>query len=208
MNKTEALHDLAHIRSLMERSSRFISLSGLSGVLTGTIALAGAAVAWYLLDNKAIALEHGLARGTAGAELSLQLLLVGLVVLLLALVSTVLLTVRKSRQTGQSVWDKTARRLLISLLIPLVSGGLLCLIFMGKGFIALVAPVTLIFYGLALVSSSKYTLHDIHSLGLLEIGLGLLSAIYLGYGLFFWALGFGVLHIVYGVYMYYKYERG
>lgn len=209
MSKTETyLNDLAEIRSMMERSSRFISLSGLTGVVTGIYALAGAAVAWYLMRQEGVQLEHGLARGVVGATLSLQLLLVGLVVLLLALVTGIWLTIRKSRKTGQSIWDKTAQKLLVSMLIPLVTGGILCLIFMARGFVSVVAPLTLIFYGLALVNGSKYTLSDIHTLGMLQIGLGLLAAVFLGYGLLFWAIGFGVLHIAYGFLMYRKYDRG
>jgi predicted lysophospholipase L1 biosynthesis ABC-type transport system permease subunit len=209
MSKTEIyLNDLAEIRSLMERSSRFISLSGLTGVVTGFYALAGAGVAWYLMNQQGVQLEHGLVRGAAGATLSLQLLLLGLVVLLLALFSGIWLTIRKSRKTGQSIWDKTARLLLVSMLIPLGTGGILCMVLMARGFVSVVAPLTLIFYGLALVNGSKYTLSDIHTLGLLEIGLGLLAACFLGYGLFFWALGFGFLHIAYGFLMYRKYDRG
>ena len=209
MSKTDTyLNDLAEIRSMMERSSRFISLSGISGVLAGVYALAGAAAAWYLLEREDVGLEHGLLRRAASPELRLQLLLIGLAVLVLALTTGIWLTIRKSRKTGQSIWDKTARQLLASLLIPLVTGGILCLIFMARGYISVVAPLTLIFYGLALVNGSKYTLNDIHTLGLLQIGLGLLAAVFLGYGLLFWAIGFGLLHIAYGFLMYRKYERG
>ena len=209
MSKTETyLNDLAEIRSMMERSSRFISLSGFSGVLAGIYALIGAAVAWYLLEQEGVQLENGLMRRAASAELRLELLLVGLAVLVMALTTGIWLTIRKSRKTGQSIWDKTARQLLMSLLIPLVAGGILCLIFMARGYIPAIAPLTLIFYGLALVNGSKYTLNDIHTLGLLQIGLGLLAAVFMGYGLLFWAIGFGLLHIAYGFLMYRKYERG
>lgn len=209
MNKTDSyLSDLAQIRSMMERSSRFISLSGLSGVMMGLYALVGAGAAWYVLRQDGILLEEGLVRQAASPGLMLQLLGIGLIVLVLALFTGTWLTIRKSRKTGQSIWDQSARRLLVSMMIPLVTGGLLCLIFMSRGYVSVVAPITLIFYGMALVNGSKYTLHDIHSLGLLQIGLGLLAALFLGYGLFFWAIGFGVLHIAYGLYMYYRYERG
>ncbi len=209
MNKTENyLNDLAEIRSMMERSSRFISLSGFSGVMMGIYALIGAAVAWYLMQDEGIPVEEGLMRREASPELRLELLIVGLVVLVLALATGIWLTIRKSRKTGQSIWDKTARQLLIALFIPLASGGILSLIFMARGYVAILAPLTLIFYGLALVNGSKYTLSDIHTLGLLQIALGLVAAVFLGYGLFFWAIGFGLLHIIYGFLMYRKYERG
>lgn len=209
MNKTETyLNDLAEIRSMMERSSRFISLSGLTGVMAGLYALIGAGVAWYLLNREGVRLDDGLLRRAASESLRFELLLVGLGVLVLALVTGLWLTIRKSRKTGQSIWDKTARLLFFSLLIPLATGGILCLIFMARGYVSVIAPLTLIFYGLALVNGSKYTLNDIRTLGLLQIGLGLLAAVFLGYGLLFWALGFGVLHIAYGFMMYRKYERG
>lgn len=209
MNKTETyLNDLAEIRAMMERSSRFISLSGLSGVLAGIYALIGAGTAWYLMQGEGIPVEEGLMRRPASAELRLELFLLGLAVLVMALATGIWLTIRKSRKTGQSIWDKTARQLLIALMVPLATGGLLSLVFMARGYIAIIAPLTLIFYGLALVNGSKYTLSDINTLGLLQIGLGLLAAVFLGYGLFFWAIGFGVLHIAYGFMMYRKYERG
>jgi hypothetical protein len=58
-----------------------------------------------------------------------------------------------------------------------------------------------------LINASKYTFNDIRYLGFCEIILGLGAAVYVGYGLYFWALGFGILHIIYGAMMYYKYER-
>lgn len=131
MNKTETyLNGLAEIRSLMERSSRFISLSGLSGVMAGIYALAGAAIAWYLLNQEGVVLEDGLLRRAASESLRLELLLVGIGVLVLALATGIWLTIRKSRKTRQSIWDKTAKQLFFSLLIPLATGGILCLIFM------------------------------------------------------------------------------
>ncbi|MGE5429024.1 MAG: hypothetical protein ACM3O8_14110, partial [Methylococcaceae bacterium] len=65
----------------------------------------------------------------------------------------------------------------------------------------------LIFYGLALVNAGKFTLSEVHYLGITEIVLGLMAAVFINWGLLFWALGFGVMHIVYGMMMYYKYER-
>jgi hypothetical protein len=70
----------------------------------------------------------------------------------------------------------------------------------------LVAPATLIFYGLALVNAERYTLTDIKYLGYCQIGLGLISLFFLGWGLVAWTFGFGVLHIVYGLIMHKKYK--
>jgi len=68
-----------------------------------------------------------------------------------------------------------------------------------------VAPLTLIFYGLALVNASKYTLSEIRSFGIAEIVLGLIAMAFIGYGLLFWAIGFGLLHIIYGIIMHVRY---
>jgi hypothetical protein len=65
----------------------------------------------------------------------------------------------------------------------------------------------LIFYGMALLNGSKYTYHEIRALGILEVLLGLIASMNLGHGLLFWALGFGVLHIIYGVLVWYRHER-
>ena len=128
-------------------------------------------------------------------------------VLVASIVVGLILTWRSAKKNGQTIWDATAKRMLINLMIPLVTGGFFCMILLIHGLIGLVAPVTLIFYGLALINGSKYTLDDIRYLGICEIILGLLASIFIGYGLLFWAIGFGVLHIVYGLLMYNKYER-
>jgi len=134
------------------------------------------------------------------------LLLIAVVTLLLSITMGIFLSKRKARKDKEKVWNLQAKRMLINLFIPLITGGILSLIFLFKGYIGIVAPLTLIFYGLALVNASKYTLTEIRSLGIVEIILGLLAVQFIGYGLIFWALGFGVLHIIYGIVMHLKYR--
>ena len=198
MQQTDYLKDITEIRSIMERSSRFISLSGLSGVMAGVYALAGAYVAHLIVQDY---------RANHNEYVVTYLMTVAAVVLLLAVGTGVFLTTRRARAQGATIWDATAQRLLINLLIPLVVGGLFSLILVARGMVGIIAPSMLIFYGLALVNASKYTLTDIRYLGFAEIGLGLLAALLPGYSLLFWALGFGVLHIIYGTLMYYTHER-
>jgi hypothetical protein len=221
------LQDLREIRSLMERSSRFIGLSGLSGVAAGLCALVGAAVAYqYLgvapfeyknLDVSEIQLLKDVAQSayydralTAhrwGLSYQPFLLLLGLATVASAILFGVLFTTRRAKAKGQSIWDASARRLLMSLAVPLVTGGVFCLALLYHGSLAYIAPATLVFYGVALVNGSKYTLNDVYYLGLTEIVLGLLAMFLLGCGLEFWVIGFGFLHIFYGLLMWYKYER-
>ncbi len=201
----EHLQALTDIRSMMERSSRCISLSGLSGVFSGVFALIGAYLAYIKLGS------YDFNYRTIGdrdiVELTIYFFEIAGTVLISSLLVGTLLTIRNSKRKGISVWDKSAKRLLINLAIPLVAGGLFCFVLLYHGIIGLVAPATLIFYGLALINASKYTFNDIRYLGLCEIVLGLLASVFIGYGLLFWAVGFGMLHIVYGAVMYFKYEK-
>ena len=193
---------LTEIRYLMERSSRFISLSGLSGVLAGVYALLGALAAYYYLyiDPPAPANVEGESRLPfffADAA----------IVLFLAIGTGIFLTTRRAKKDGSSLFDAAAKRLIINLCIPLVAGGVFCLGLVSRGDWLYVAPAMLMFYGLALINASKYTRDDVRSLGIAELVLGMVSLLALEYGLLFWALGFGVLHIAYGTYMYLKYEK-
>lgn len=205
----EALQD---IRSMMERSSRFISLSGLSGIAAGIIALAGAGAVYLFLgigpfDQKRLYYVTAKSIERWGLDYVSFFLLDALVVLLLAVSAGIFFTTRKASQKGQKIWDPLTRRLLINLMIPLLTGGIFCLALFAHGYIGLIAPSTLIFYGLALINASKYTLNDIRYLGISEIVLGMIGLFQLGYGLELWAIGFGLLHILYGSVMYFKYER-
>ena len=65
----------------------------------------------------------------------------------------------------------------------------------------------LIFYGIALYNASKHTLSYVKYLGFTEIILGLISAMYPGDGFWFWVIGFGFMHIIYGSLMYFKYDK-
>lgn len=213
MNPTQHLETLSEIRSLMERSSRFISLSGLSGVVAGLAALLGATLVYVYLGVTPFNQErayYSIAPEVEkwGMDYLTFFILDALGVLILAVSFGIFFTTRKARQKGQKVWDALTKRLLVSMAIPLVTGGLFCLALLKYGLIGLVAPATLIFYGLALVNAGKYTLHDVHYLGLCEIVLGLIAAFRMGYGLEAWVIGFGFLHIIYGVWMYNKYEAG
>lgn len=213
--------DLAHIRSLMERSTRFISLSGLSGIWAGAVALGGAWIAQqhvgvydgttpYIGGRGVHDLTYGVdRRGVLPFdELTVTLLFDALAVLGLALLGAFWFTWRHSRRTGQGLWDASARRLAWNMLVPLAAGGLTCLALMYHGLPGLVAPATLVFYGLALLNASKYTLDEIRWLALSELALGVAASFWVGAGLMFWALGFGVLHIVYGGLMWMRHERG
>ena len=197
--------DLSHIRSMMERSSRFISLSGLSGVVAGLAAIIGAVYVYFVFQREGIDYFDG-DRNIFGEELVRELVITGAAILVVAILSGYLFTANKSKKKGLKIWDATTKRLLVTFAVPLVTGGLFCLGLLYHHLFVLVAPATLIFYGLALVSAERYTLTDIKYLGYCQIVLGLLSFLFLGWGLVAWTIGFGVLHIVYGLIMHKKYK--
>lgn len=202
--------DLLAIRNMMERSSKFLSLSGLSGIVAGICALLGAAVACFLiLDSGQVQCNEYL-RGlvnTSASSVRLFLAIDALVVLILASFGAFYFSMRKSKKANQPLWTNSTRRLLGHLLIPLVTGGVFAIILVTRNNIQLVASVTLIFYGLSLVNAGKFTFGEIHYLGLTEIVLGILAGIFVNHGLLFWAIGFGVMHILSGIVMYFRYDR-
>jgi len=200
------LEDISQIRDIMERSSSFISLSGLSGVMAGIYALIGSYLGYRIVYIEGSLLDAREFYVNEQATI-LKLGIVAAVVLILAVTTGIILTARKSGGFSVSFADEGFRNLLSNLLIPLVSGGIFIVILVSRGYYGIVAPSFLIFYGLALINGSKYTLHDIKYLGLVEIMLGLICALLPGFGLIFWAIGFGVMHMLYGTIMYYKYER-
>lgn len=207
----DQIENLNEIRNLMEKSSRFLSLSGLSGISAGVIALIGAAVAFFYLDYDQRYFDidrYFVERNYSQSHHKVGFLFLdAAIILILAFSAGFYFTNRKARKKGLKVWNNTTKRMLVNLFIPLIAGGIFCMILVYHGIFFLVAPVTLLFYGLALINTSKYTLPDIRYLGLLEIFLGLVGSVFVGYGLIIWAIGFGLLHIFYGTIMYRKYDR-
>lgn len=207
----EQLDAIQDMRKLMERSSRFLSLSGLSGVAIGIFALMGVTVLYLKLDLHP--LESGFQavllsiKPSLGNELFQFIILDALVVLIGSLLAGTIMSVNRSKKLNLPSWDSAAKRLVLNLMIPLITGGLLCLILIEKGQLDLLAPTTLIFYGLALVNASKYTVDEIRNLGILQIILGLLAAWQTDFGLLCWAIGFGILHIGYGLFIHTKHQK-
>jgi hypothetical protein len=204
--KDQDIHaELSSIRDLMERSAKFISLSGLSGVMAGIYAIIGAALGrmvlkeeWAVLDRDHYVDEY---------LVIAKLFFIALSVLILSIGTGIWLSIRKAKKNGQPFWNTGSKRLLIHMAIPLVAGGLFTFILIYRGYYGIVAPATLVFYGLALVAGSHYTYSGVKGLGILEILLGLLCALMPGYGLIFWTVGFGLLHIIYGTVMHFKYDK-
>lgn len=209
-NKTSYLEDLKIIRKVMEDSSRFLTLSGLSGIFAGIFALAGAAVAYFVILKNGTTQYADYFRNLPIKEiiaLRRQLITDALVVLFLAIGASLFFSIRKAERKGVKIWTPISRRMLINLLIPLIVGAVFIVALLIHNQTGMAVPCMLLFYGLALVNAGKFTFSEIFYLGLLEIFTGLISAFFPYWGLYFWAIGFGILHIVYGLIMFRRYER-
>lgn len=205
--KQDYLRDIAEIRSMMERSSKFLSLSGWAGVLAGLYALTGVYLAWSVLEFNPDRIVYEASEIRTALPGLPQAFLLAVMVLMLAIGTAVLLSSRKAKAKGEKAWNASSRRLLTYMAVPLLTGGLLVLILYTQGLIGLIAPMMLLFYGLALFNAGKFSYPALRFLGIIQLGLGLIASYFVEYGLLCWALGFGFLHIIYGTYIYYKYER-
>ncbi|MRI02203.1 hypothetical protein GH721_16785 [Kriegella sp. EG-1] len=211
MESNKYLDDISEIKNMMSRSSRFISLSGFSGVLAGVYALIGAVFAYLRLQEFSLTdkVEYERRINSAPMEtgLVLDLLIIAILVIIAAIVTGAILSIRKAKKSGEKIWNQASRRLLVNFCIPLFVGGIFSLVLIQYNISWLVASTTLVFYGLACINASKYTLGDVRYMGIAFVLIGLISTQFIGYGLYFWALGFGVFHIIYGSMMYFKYDR-
>jgi len=209
-DKNTGLDTLKDIKQMMERSSRFISLSGLSGIAAGICALIGAWLAHPLINNSS---DQKVYNNYHPEIISLRqfmgytLFLIAMFTLVAAFVLALIFTWIKSKKNNVPIWGTSSKRLLWNIAIPLVAGGIFLLRMIQLGYYGLIAPGCLIFYGMALINASKYTLGEVRYLGYSQVILGLINCWFLGYGLYFWTIGFGLLHIIYGTLMWWKYER-
>lgn len=207
-------NDIQEIKSIMERSTRFLSLSGLSGVFAGIIALIGAGFAYFTMNQKPYIYSSDYTSSPICwtynnyylTKMDIQLIAIAVLTMLFAVLVGGIFTSRKAKKANEKIWTRTFKRMLFHIIVPLITGGIFCLFLIIHRISELVAPATLIFYGLALLNGSKYTVGDIRNLGLIQLFLGLIACYFYGNGFIFWVIGFGFMHIAYGIIMYFKYE--
>jgi hypothetical protein len=197
--------DIAAIRSMMERSSKFLSLSGWAGIMAGIYALVGAYMAYAFFRFNPDELQYVPAENPT--HTLLPVILLATAVLILSIATAILLSYKRAKKREESMWNPTSQRMITAMALPLVSGGVLILVLLASGLTGLLAPLTLLFYGLALFSAGNYTFKEIQYLGIIQVGLGLVSSYYIELSLLLWAVGFGLMHIVYGIYIHIRHER-
>lgn len=199
MESEKYLAQLQEIQSMMQKSSKFLSLSGLSGILAGTYALIGVGIVYSMRERLSSPVRFDSVEFWT-------VVAIAILVMVFSLATGIFFSVRKARKKQEVIWNKVSQLFIMSFLVPLVTGGLFAIILISKGAIGLVSPVTLLFYGIALVNASRYSFETLRNLGFIFIILGLINSLYIGYGLYFWMFGFGICHIFYGAFMYLKYD--
>jgi uncharacterized membrane protein YidH (DUF202 family) len=199
--------DVTEIRSMMQRSTKFLSLTGWSGIMAGIYAVLGAYFANKFISNNSDSENYDSINLLELSGSALNLFLLAVSILILAIGTALFLSYRKTRKINEKLWNPSARRLVISMAIPLVTGGIFIVLLLSNGMFDLIVPSTLIFYGLSLSSASNFTYDEIKFLGIIEIVLGLIALCFNGDGLLFWAIGFGIMHIIFGIYLHLRYDK-
>jgi membrane-associated HD superfamily phosphohydrolase len=199
--------DVTEIRSMMERSTKFLSLTGWSGIMAGIYALAGAYFANKFIYNNDVPVNYDKINLLDLSGVALDLFLLAVSILVLAIGTALFLSYRKTKKSNERLWNPSARRLVISMAVPLVTGGIFIVLLLSKGMFQLIVPSTLMFYGLSLSSASNFTYDEIKYLGIIEIVLGLIALCFIGDGLLFWSIGFGIMHIIFGIYLHLRYDK-
>ena len=198
MENKDALNTLHEIKELMEKSSRFQAISGWSILIVGLLASVVSAGAWLLL------LPHeGMSMGGMLINSPYRTLIASSVALALLVVSFAVVcfgSYRMMKRQGGFEFGRTIRRPLFHFAVPMVVGGLLCLAMLMQGHYGLTSTFMLVFYGLALLNASHYTSRSIALLGYCELVLGVVDCFVVSHAILFWFLGFGLLHIVFGIY--------
>lgn len=200
MKERDYLEDLAEIRMMMQRSSKFLSLSGWAGIMAGIYALVGAYMAYMLFNFRPSDILYE-------APHTGKLILLGSIILIVSIGTAMLLSRQRAQKKGESAWNSTSRRMLITMAVPLLTGGLILLVLLSYELAAFLIPVSLVFYGMALFNAGHFTFREVQMLGICQSALGILALIFIPYSVLIWAVGFGLMNMVYGIYIHLKYER-
>lgn len=199
------IKDIETIRSMMERSSKFGSLAGWAGIMAGLYAIAGTFFTYSFLKFNPNQIFYDYTNSSGNSFMFV--IIIAITVLVLAIGTAILLTNKRAAGNGEKLWSLTTKRMLGNMALPLVAGGLLVLILKSNGLLGLIAPITLIFYGFALFNAGRYTYDEVKVLGVIQVTLGLIGAFFIEYSLLCWAIGFGLFHIIFGIYLHKKYEK-
>ena len=125
MESKNYLQDISEIKTMMNKSSRFLSISGLSGILAGIYALIGAYIGYHIIYANNIVTIDGYRTLIITEERLMTIFIVAMTVVAMSIFTGIILSVLKAKKQNESMWDSTSKRLVINFMIPLVAGGIL-----------------------------------------------------------------------------------
>lgn len=203
MKKEEVKQTLDDIRAMMAKSSRFQAISGVSIIMVGIYA----SVASFLVSPMLRGWNWLALPCDASGNITLNTphlihmtVLAALLLFVLSFATVTVMAWRKAKRLNLPLsLDKRMFQMLINFFIPLLAGGVLCLALIVQHHYGLTSSIMLIFYGLALVNMQHYTYPVFRFLGYAELILGFVDCFTVHYSLLFWFLGFGLLHILFGI---------
>ncbi len=163
MSKINPKEELASIRNMMEKSSKFSNLSGLSIFFTGLLTIIAASVIYFDIgfSYSDVEISYSQLINNEGSKENLDqkirlLSLIASVILALSLLILYVTASKKTKREGIKLFNPTFKRTVRSLVVPLVSGGVFSFFLIYNQMYGLVAPATLIFYGLGLIAASSF----------------------------------------------------
>jgi len=197
------LDSLNEIKSMMERSSKFTNISGWTWIWVGFVGLISASIAYFIILEE----EFRLYTLLPNAQRDINLVILLISTLIVACAGGFYFMINKTNKDGAKFINPTTKRILARFILVLLIGATICAaLYMHLSFVY-IAPTTLLFYGLALLNVEKDTILEIKYLAYSEIILGLLAFFLIYKGLLFWTIGFGLIHLIFGVWMVLKYDN-
>jgi hypothetical protein len=206
MKEETYIEQISHIHQILAQRTKFNALSGLSGILAGVYALIGSAIAARIIYRSDTLLYNDFKSGV-GSDGIVALWIVAFVVLIASIGTGLYFSYKKAKANGELLFNQAGKKVIKEFALFMVTAGIILIILYSKGYLYLLSPMCLIMYGLAHIHIASFINSEVRSLGLAILMIGLVSLLFPGYGLVAWTLGFGVMHIVYGFLMWYKYER-
>lgn len=175
-----AIEDLRFIRQTMENAASFTAVPGWGGVAMGVTAVAAATFGPRPSNTRAWVITWLLAA-------------------LSAFVVGALTIFWKARRKGTSIFTLPGRKFILSLLPPLLAGGILSYALFDAGLTRLLPGLWLLLYGVGVISAGAFSVRVVPVMGLCFILAGM-GAVFLpaAWDNMVMATGFGGLHILFG----------
>ena len=183
----EAEENLRVIRALMERSTKFSTFSGLSGVCAGMASIIGCIITrLYIPDPGAF---------------PVQFLALWSTVIVIAVGADYLLMKRRAAQVGKRVLSRLGKQMVIASVPGLGTGAIVTFYLLQHHLLGSVYPFWMLAYGLAVSATGLFSQREVSLLGVAFLIAGAACLFATGIGLPMMAVTFGGFHIVYGLAM-------